>query len=39
MQQHVVGAGPFWGHCIFDNHEEVRMPRLYEYENANDIKG
>jgi S1-C subfamily serine protease len=21
--RHVVGAGPFWGHCIFDNHEEV----------------
>lgn len=22
--RHVVGAGPFWGYCIFDNHEEVR---------------
>jgi S1-C subfamily serine protease len=21
--RHVVGPGPFWGHCIFDNHEEV----------------
>lgn len=21
--RHVVGAGPFWGYCIFDNHEEV----------------
>jgi pro-apoptotic serine protease NMA111 len=21
--RHVVGSGPFWGHCIFDNHEEV----------------
>lgn len=21
--RHVVCAGPFWGHCIFDNHEEV----------------
>jgi len=21
--RHVVGAGPFWGHCVFDNHEEV----------------
>lgn len=21
--RHVVGAGPFWGFCIFDNHEEV----------------
>ncbi|KAL8634726.1 MAG: hypothetical protein Q9228_007699, partial [Teloschistes exilis] len=20
--RHVVGAGPFWGFCIFDNHEE-----------------
>jgi S1-C subfamily serine protease len=24
--RHVVGAGPFWGHCVFDNHEEVRYP-------------
>ena len=24
--RHVVGAGPFWGYCIFDNHEEVRLP-------------
>lgn len=22
--RHVVGAGPFWGFCVFDNHEEVR---------------
>jgi S1-C subfamily serine protease len=22
--RHVVCAGPFWGYCIFDNHEEVR---------------
>ncbi|KAI4186495.1 MAG: hypothetical protein LQ346_005669 [Caloplaca aetnensis] len=21
--RHVVGAGPFWGYCIFDNHEEL----------------
>ena len=21
--RHVVGSGPFWGCCIFDNHEEV----------------
>lgn len=21
--RHVVGAGPFWGYCIFDNHEEA----------------
>lgn len=23
--RHVVCAGPFWGYCIFDNHEEVRQ--------------
>ena len=23
--RHVVGAGPFWGYCIFDNHEEVGL--------------
>lgn len=23
--RHVVGAGPFWGYCIFDNHEEVSI--------------
>lgn len=22
--RHVVCSGPFWGYCIFDNHEEVR---------------
>ena len=22
--RHVVCAGPFWGYCIFDNHEEAR---------------
>ena len=22
--RHVVSPGPFWGYCIFDNHEEVR---------------
>ena len=22
--RHVACAGPFWGYCIFDNHEEVR---------------
>jgi len=21
--RHVVCSGPFWGYCIFDNHEEV----------------
>lgn len=26
--RHVVGAGPFWGYCIFDNHEEVRLPQF-----------
>lgn len=25
--RHVVGAGPFWGYCIFDNHEEVYRAR------------
>jgi hypothetical protein len=25
--RHVVCAGPFWGYCIFDNHEEVRRSR------------
>jgi hypothetical protein len=24
--RHVVCAGPFWGYCIFDNHEEVGTP-------------
>lgn len=23
--RHVVCSGPFWGYCIFDNHEEVRI--------------
>ena len=23
--RHVVCAGPFWGYCVFDNHEEVRI--------------
>lgn len=23
--RHVACAGPFWGYCIFDNHEEVRQ--------------
>jgi pro-apoptotic serine protease NMA111 len=30
--RHVVCAGPFWGYCIFDNHEEVgtwSRERLY----------
>jgi S1-C subfamily serine protease len=25
--RHVVGAGPFWGYCIFDNHEEASFGR------------
>ena len=27
--RHVVSAGPFWGYCIFDNHEEVRAQVRY----------
>lgn len=27
--RHVVGAGPFWGYCIFDNHEEVHFLSSY----------
>lgn len=27
--RHVVGAGPFWGYCIFDNHEEVDAHPVY----------
>ena len=27
--RHVVGSGPFWGYCIFDNHEEVSSPVSY----------
>jgi len=27
--RHVVGAGPFWGFCIFDNHEEVDAYPVY----------
>ena len=30
--RHVVCAGPFWGYCIFDNHEEVLL-LLYAYES------
>jgi len=30
--RHVVCAGPFWGYCIFDNHEEVTIckPSLWK---------
>ena len=27
--RHVVGAGPFWGYCIFDNHEECDVLPVY----------
>ncbi|KAK5131572.1 hypothetical protein LTR08_000827 [Meristemomyces frigidus] len=27
--RHVVGAGPFWGYCIFDNHEECDVYAVY----------
>lgn len=27
--RHVVGSGPFWGYCIFDNHEEVDTHPVY----------
>ncbi|KAJ4294754.1 hypothetical protein N0V88_004988 [Collariella sp. IMI 366227] len=27
--RHVVGSGPFWGYCIFDNHEEVPAYPVY----------
>ncbi|KAG8528176.1 uncharacterized protein KY384_007093 [Bacidia gigantensis] len=27
--RHVVGAGPFWGYCIFDNHEECAVRPIY----------
>ena len=32
--RHVVGAGPFWGYCIFDNHEEVGLSTLVERMDA-----
>ncbi|WEW62006.1 hypothetical protein PRK78_007506 [Emydomyces testavorans] len=27
--RHVVCAGPFWGYCIFDNHEECDVTPVY----------
>lgn len=27
--RHVVGPGPFWGYCVFDNHEEVDCYPVY----------
>lgn len=32
--RHVVGAGPFWGYCIFDNHEEVSARDIIEPINS-----
>ena len=32
--RHVVGAGPFWGYCIFDNHEEVRLHSQHHLETC-----
>lgn len=29
--RHVVGSGPFWGYCIFDNHEEVSWKSASRY--------
>jgi len=26
--RHVVCSGPFWGYCIFDNHEEVGRRKI-----------
>jgi len=31
--RHVVGAGPFWGYCIFDNHEEVCAGNTHKSRN------
>jgi S1-C subfamily serine protease len=28
-EQHVVGAGPFWGYALFDNHEECDVYPVY----------
>ena len=27
--RHVVGAGPFWGYCVFNNHEECDVYPVY----------
>jgi S1-C subfamily serine protease len=27
--RHVVSAGPFWGYCVFDNHEECDVYPVY----------
>lgn len=33
--RHVVGPGPFWGYCIFDNHEEVGLAPTFQVNAAN----
>lgn len=35
--RHVACAGPFWGYCIFDNHEEVREARMASCALADDL--
>lgn len=35
--RHVVGAGPFWGFCIFDNHEEVGRAQISDLYPCTDI--
>lgn len=32
--RHVVCAGPFWGYCIFDNHEEVSLYVFWAYDGV-----
>ena len=27
--RHVVGSGPFWGYCLFENHEEVGFTHCF----------
>lgn len=35
--RHVVCAGPFWGYCVFDNHEEVSLQESNEAVDHADI--
>ena len=35
--RHVACSGPFWGYCIFDNHEEVGETLDSRSSNANDV--
>ena len=35
--RHVVGSGPFWGYCIFDNHEEVGSRFLVKASSVSDV--